>query len=234
MADFVAEARATTGKINEKITSFQGKVNGALASVPDWLSWIVDKIKEGWNWLCEKMSEFWDLVEELFARAGDSGTLYDYASSWSSSVGTPVGQCEYALTEGQLLTDDTWTGEGASAYVQALPEQRATIQAVAKTVAPGVSEGLTSMANAIDDFWSQIGITFATYLAALAAAVAAAAGVVTIPVSIAAIITAAVAAIGSILNADRKISREGTTLATKFRTISSGIRPSWPTFAVPA
>ncbi|MEV0900917.1 hypothetical protein [Actinoplanes sp. NPDC049802] len=76
------------------------------------------------------------------------------AQAWSDQVGVPVSGQVQAADAGLLTVDDNWDRDGAVAYRQMSPLQKAALEKVKTTITDGLATALDQVRNRIFLVWA--------------------------------------------------------------------------------
>lgn len=232
--DLLDKIESLRQKIADKINWIADKINGILSHVPGFLSWVVDKFIAAWNKMLEKYTEFMAWFVQKLAYAGDPVRLWNLGDDWHTLVGEPGKTMADSIDEThELLVDDNWTGEAATAYKAQVPDQESTLRLLGQTFASTASSQLKTMAVAIVLFWTGIIAALVSLVIAIIAASAATGSVIGIPAvpfaigaGIIAFLIAAGTGTASLIGGCL-LAKEGLNNVTRYAE-------DWPEFALPA
>jgi hypothetical protein len=128
----------------------------------------------------EILQDYHDKIDIVFRQPGSIDALNQAAQTWSDTVENMVSNVAGTLQPGQLQAQDDWKGIAAAAYKTTIPAQINAL-GVVKTTANQISTSLTTVANALNSFYTALKVTLAAFLGALVTAIAACCTVVTAP-----------------------------------------------------
>jgi len=215
----VQQAGDKANELEEKIKEFFDAVNDVLSWVPDFLSDLIEPIQRGIDALNQKIQEFWDRVNLIREQPGDSDRLRQVGDQWANEIGNSAGDIAGTISLDKLKTNIDWTGKAAETYKATVPAQASGLNSV-KDLANQMKSSLSSLANAIDNFWLAIKVAFVVFIAGAVAAIATACTVVGLPAAIA---TAAAVSIGLVTTAIIAMQSFTQTIATEQGNITQKI-----------
>lgn len=162
--------------INTKLGEVTSAVSGLLSN-PLIRGWLADKV----NWAMEKIraavSTLVDKLKELLEGAAAPIIFFKRGWTWSNDVHAPMKDLKAAVSEDQLIDEDSWDGVGYRAYKKAVKDQSEAANAVGD-IGSSMQFHLTTCAVAGTVFYAALlGIAIKFVAGLVAAAGAASTGV---------------------------------------------------------
>ncbi|UJW34257.1 hypothetical protein L3Q67_11100 [Saccharothrix sp. AJ9571] len=167
------EACAYREKLEKELDAFVREVRKQIGQFPDLLEKLLQPAKNQLVALEKVIKQLKDQAAPWFTNMGSPSTLREAADGWSELVNTKVS----AISDdelGKLTAAHRWHSDGATAYRQLIPVQQKKLDEVAD-LAAGLRENLRGMANAVESFWTAVGLGYASCVTAVLGIVGAAA-----------------------------------------------------------
>ena len=165
------EAQAYREKVEKALDDFVREVHRQIEQFPGLLEKLLKPAKDALAQLEQLIRQLAEKIAPLFTHMGSPSTLRDTAEGWSEQVNTKLAAIsDDELSE--LTAAHRWHSDGATAYRQLIPVQQKKLDEVAD-LASALRENLRNMANAIESFWTGIGLGLASCATAVTGIVAA-------------------------------------------------------------
>ena len=169
------EAFKKFGDMFEKLKDAWDKICDGIEWVLDqwWIpGFIKDPVRSGYNTLKPKVHDALDRCAKFYQTPGDPSAIRTAGEGWTNDVGGAANSQASVLVKDQLETDNTWTGNAADRYNDAVLGQNKALVGT-KTLTDSLQSTLNEIASAIATFWVSFGTAIATYVIAAGIAVAA-------------------------------------------------------------
>lgn len=232
-AALLSKIDSLVSRINSKTTQLQNTINNTLGSaslpIPQW---IKDAVREGWNKFTRFLKSCWDDLAWFFGNMGSPSKLFSTADGWSDRIGGPVSGQVQKADAGSLTVDDNFDGSAATAYKQAVPQQKTALEKIKTTYTDGISAALSDVGKAIYVFWGALIVALAAFVAGMIAAISSSATIVGLPagpfIAAGAVLVALGAFAAGSMNLKSAAAAANTSLRQKIND-NSGFRDGhWP------
>ncbi|NJC68557.1 hypothetical protein HC031_02285 [Planosporangium thailandense] len=164
--------------VRRKTTELVDTVDRTLRALP---AAVAAPILAATRRLVDLVRQAYDALTEILGSMGSPSTLWRHAAAWSDNVGGPVSGLASDADLDRVQADDSWTGEAADAYRNALGPQKAALAAVKATLADGIATALSETAKAIVVFWGLLVAGLAALVTGIIGAIASSATIVGLP-----------------------------------------------------
>lgn len=181
--------------LDDALEGLRNAVNTLLDNLPWFVpGWVADEIVDAWNDLCDDWDRDLNAWRADLEAMGEAWTLRGAADQWATDVADKVSGLGGTVSAGVLMSDDVFSGAGASAYRGVIPGQATAMNNITGNYTGALSDGLNETADAINSYDTAMIVAVIALIAAVASA---AAGVATSWTGVGAVI-AIVACIGSL------------------------------------
>jgi uncharacterized protein YukE len=159
-------------------------------------SMLAGKLRDMFAELAAKVAEMFTNMVKFATERGSASAVTAAGDSWNTDVGGRASTQSGLLAEGVLATDNSWDGDAADRYREAITTQGRALTQL-KTITDTLQSTLNEIASAMTVYWIGMAVAIAAYIVAMAATAIACAGVATAPAGIVAGIAATVTVIGA-------------------------------------